>query len=123
MSPRKQEPSDTFQLFEGHEYDVDWATCRSNGHAWDTIEVEVLANGVIARKLRCHRHEGERIDEVKRSTGVVLRRLYRMPKGYYVKGHGVLDRSIFRRSVIESELMRLGGAREQDHRTRKTRAA
>lgn len=101
----------TFRLFNDQEYELDWATCRTNGHAWEIEEIEVLAQNIVARKLICRRHNGIRIDDVHRVTGVVLRHRYRVPKGYYVRGHGALGREIFRREVIESELKTLGGHR------------
>lgn len=82
----------------------EFVACRSDGHHWLASNTEVLSTRRIERDLECHRCGSRRLDEVERRSGMVVRRRYRMQKGYRLYGSGRHPRQEFRLALITVEL-------------------
>ena len=73
--------------------------CRTYGHAWEEAEVLMEKKGFLVARLFCMRCHTSRVDLVRQRTGEVLKRKYKYPFGYLVKG-GV-QRAAARREMYE----------------------
>lgn len=85
-------------------YDYGW--CRATQHNWkrpDGSHIEIINKAYVV-KFDCETCGGERFDHVSTFTGELMKRQYRMPKGYRLVGMGkeIYNKSKWRKNVYRN---------------------
>ena len=84
--------------------DREFVSCRTLGHAWDSIPVpagERAGGGMVLMWLRCTRCTTQRHDVVSPFTGSVYSRSYAYAEGYNRTRDDTLSRDEWRRSFLQ----------------------